>query len=118
MKPPELLELSVSPFSRRSRSVVVRHTDTALTRGLEPRERVEVRDGSTRWTATVQDIHFELTDTLYRLELGPASAVGASTPLVASEAAPLLALLRQVAPEQAVAGLRHSGSEHAGRARA
>ncbi|WP_300677795.1 hypothetical protein [Nocardioides sp.] len=71
----ETLELTISAFTRRTRSLLVRHTQTPLTRGLEPGERVEVRDGATRWTATVRDIDFELTDTLYRLELGTSSTV-------------------------------------------
>ncbi len=66
----ERLELELNAFSRRARSVEVAHTSTALGRGLEPGERVLVRDGEEHLIATVRDISFDLTDTHYRLELG------------------------------------------------
>jgi hypothetical protein len=52
--------------------MLVAHSATALTRGLEPGEKVLVRDGGQHWRATVRDISFDLTDTHYRLELGAA----------------------------------------------
>lgn len=67
----ERLDLELSAFTRRAGSVLVAHSDTMLTRGLEPGERVLVRDrGVGCRTATVRDISFDLTDTHYRLELG------------------------------------------------
>lgn len=65
----ERIELELSEFSRRSGSVLVAHTATALDRGLEPAERILVGDGDRQWCATVRDISFDLTDTLYRVEL-------------------------------------------------
>ena len=66
----ELIETELSEFTRRSRSLVVVHGETSLTRGLEYGERVLVRaDGEYR-TAVVADIDFELDDTRYRLVLG------------------------------------------------
>lgn len=66
----ELIVSEISEFTRRSRSLVVAHGDTDLTRGLEYGERVLVRDGSEYRTAVVVDIDFDLTDTHYRLVLG------------------------------------------------
>jgi hypothetical protein len=67
----ETLELTLSEFTRRSGSVLVRHGSTSLTRGLEQGEVVLVRDRDDYRSALVADIAFELTDTAYRLELGP-----------------------------------------------
>lgn len=67
----ETIDVALGEFTRRSRSVAVRHTDTTLTRGLEPREQVLVHDPSVGYyAATVADIDFEPADTIYRLELG------------------------------------------------
>jgi len=66
----ERLDLAVTAFSRRAGSVQLAHSATTLTRGLEPGERVLVRDGEEHLIATVRDISFDLTDTHYRLELG------------------------------------------------
>lgn len=67
----ERIEIELSEFTRRSRSVALSHTSAALTRGLEPDEQVLLHDPELGyWTATVVDLHFELEDTVYRLELG------------------------------------------------
>ena len=68
----EQITVSLSPFTRRSRSLAVSHVDQGLTRGLEPGEHLLVHDPVTdeHFTAVVADIHFELTDTGYRLQLG------------------------------------------------
>ncbi len=66
----ELIEIELSEFSRRSRSVVVTHSSTELSRGLEYGERVLVLDGDGYRVAVVADIDFELADTTYRLVLG------------------------------------------------
>lgn len=68
----ERVVVGLSPFSRRSRSLAVSHVVSGLSRGLEPGEYVVVHDPAdgTDFTATVADIHFELEDTVYRLELG------------------------------------------------
>lgn len=68
----EQIETALSPFTRRSRSLAVSHVDQALTRGLEPGEHLLVHDPVTdeHFTAVVADIHFELEDTGYRLQLG------------------------------------------------
>jgi hypothetical protein len=69
----ERVDLELSDFSRRAGSVLVAHSGLGLARGLEPGERVIVRDaGRQHWMATVRDISFDLTDTHYRLELGDA----------------------------------------------
>jgi hypothetical protein len=67
----ETLELTLTEFTRRSGSVLVKHGATSLRRGLEQGETVLVRDGASYRTATVADVTFELTDTHYRLVLGP-----------------------------------------------
>ncbi|MCA1983185.1 hypothetical protein [Nocardioides nematodiphilus] len=68
----ERLDLDLNAFSRRAGSMEVAHSTTRLARGLEPGERVLVRDGEEYLIATVRDISFDLTDTHYRLELGAA----------------------------------------------
>jgi phage terminase large subunit-like protein len=66
----ELIETSLSDFTRRSRSLSVRHADTRLSRGLEYGERVLVRSGAEYRTAVVADVEFSTEDTHYRLVLG------------------------------------------------
>jgi hypothetical protein len=66
----ELIETTLSEFTRRSRSLAIAHSSTGLERGLEYGERVLVlADGEYR-TAVVADVEFTLEDTLYRLVLG------------------------------------------------
>lgn len=75
----EIIELELSEFTRRSRSLVVHHGSTSLGRGLEYGERVLVLSGGEYRTAVVVDIDFELDDTTYRMVLGgrvPADLVG------------------------------------------
>ncbi|MFL6156719.1 MAG: hypothetical protein ACJ72D_11535 [Marmoricola sp.] len=66
----ELIEIELSDFTRRSRSLALTHSSTTLTRGLEYGERVLVLAGSEYRTAVVADVEFALTDTHYRLVLG------------------------------------------------
>jgi hypothetical protein len=69
----ERVDLELSDFTRRAGSVLVAHSDAGFDRGLEPGEKVVVRDGGRQhYLATVRDISFDLTDTHYRLELGDA----------------------------------------------
>lgn len=81
----ERVVVELSRFSRRSRSLAVSHVASGLSRGLEQGEYVVVHDPAdgVDFTATVADIHFELEDTVYRLELG--------TRITADEAADWLA---------------------------
>lgn len=67
----ELIDIELSEFTRRSRSVVLAHRAAGLDRGLEYGERVLLHadDGEYR-TAVVVDIDFALEDTHYRLVLG------------------------------------------------
>ncbi len=67
----ELVDVTLTDFTRRSRSVVIAHSDTALTRGLDYGESLLVRvDGGEYRTAVVVDIMFQADDTEYRLVLG------------------------------------------------
>ena len=66
----ERVDLELGEFTHRAGSVLVAHSGTGLGRGLEPDEKVLVRDDGRHWVATVRDISFDLTDTHYRLELG------------------------------------------------
>jgi len=100
----ERVDLELSPFTRRAGSVLVAHSGTTLERGLEPGERVLIRDRGVGYrTATVRDISFDLTDTHYRLELGvEVSAAEASllcaeshTSAAAADLADVLALLHE-----------------------
>lgn len=78
----EQIMVALSPFTRRSRSLAVSHTEQELARGLEPGEHVIVHDAHADeyFSALVADIDFDLTDTSYRLELG-----GRITPAEAAE---------------------------------
>ncbi|MEQ6903189.1 hypothetical protein [Nocardioides sp. YIM 152588] len=66
------IEVALTPFTQRSRSVGVSHYQHGLTRGLDLGEHVLVHDPATRthFTGVVADIDFTLEDTLYRVELG------------------------------------------------
>ncbi|TIC85959.1 hypothetical protein E8D34_12755 [Nocardioides sp. GY 10113] len=66
------IEATLTPFTQRSRSVGISHTDAGLPRGLDLGEHVLVHDPATRthFTGIVADIDFTLTDTVYRIELG------------------------------------------------
>jgi hypothetical protein len=66
----ELIDIELSEFTRRSRSVVLAHRAAGLDRGLEYGERVLLHTGDEYRTAVVADIDFELDDTRYRLILG------------------------------------------------
>ena len=67
----ELIDIELSEFTRRSRSVVLTHSDAGLNRGLEYGERVLLHTGGDEYrTAVVADIDFSLEDTHYRLILG------------------------------------------------
>jgi hypothetical protein len=66
----ELIDIELSEFTRRSRSVVLAHREAGLDRGLEYGERVLLHTGDEYRTAVVADIDFTLDDTQYRLVLG------------------------------------------------
>jgi hypothetical protein len=66
----ELIEVELTEFTRRSRSVVVSHRAAGVRRGLEYGERLLVRTGGEYRTAIVADIDFDLDDTTYRMILG------------------------------------------------
>lgn len=70
----ELVETSVPPLTRRSRSLVVHHDATGLQRALEPGERVVVHDAGTAdyWAGVVvdRDLDPRSLETVYRVELG------------------------------------------------
>lgn len=66
----ELIDIELTEFTRRSRSVVLAHRDSGLRRGLEYGERVLLQTGDEYRTAVVADIDFDLEDTHYRLVLG------------------------------------------------
>jgi hypothetical protein len=66
----ELIDIELSEFTRRSRSVVLAHSAASLSRGLEYGERVLLHTGDEYRTAVVADIDFDLADTRYRLILG------------------------------------------------
>lgn len=104
----ETLQLALSEFTKRSRSVLVAHGATTLDRGLEPGETVLIRDGESLRAATVADVTFELTDTHYRLELG--------RELDAAESAALAGAARSASPAvdtlELVALLREARLRH------
>jgi len=103
----ETIELTLSEFSRRSRSVLVEHSTTTLGRGLDHGETVLVRDGETYRSASVADVTFELTDTHYRLELGP---VISETELYDAELRALLRTARTLQRQSAYVARQLGGS--------
>ena len=66
------IRVTLTPFTRRRRSVPVSHVAAGLQQGLEPGEHVLLHDtvGDLHHTAVVADVGYELEDTTYRLELG------------------------------------------------
>jgi len=68
----ELIGIEMSELTRRSRSILLNHSDLALDRGLEPQEKVVLWDAVSGdyHSGTVADIDFSLDDTHYRLEIG------------------------------------------------
>jgi hypothetical protein len=67
----EIIDVELSDFTLRSRSMLVSHVSSALTRGLEPGEQVVLRDRVRgHFSAHVADIGFEPADTLYRVRIG------------------------------------------------
>jgi hypothetical protein len=67
----EIIELDAAVRVRGEHTLVVGHSLTQLTRGLEPRESVVLHtaDGDF-YAAQVRGIGFELDDTIYTLEVG------------------------------------------------
>ena len=66
----EVIGLELSEFTRRSRSVVLRHDAAGLVRRLEYGERVLLDTGGEYRAAVVADIHADPDDVQYRLVLG------------------------------------------------
>ena len=66
----EIVELDGSVPVRGERILVVGHSRTGLSRGLDPRESVVLHAGTDYYAAQVRGIEFELEDTVYTLEVG------------------------------------------------
>lgn len=68
----EIIELDASVDVRGNRVLVVGHSHTNLTRGLEPREQVVLRTAAAdHYAAQVRSVEFELEDTIYTFDVGP-----------------------------------------------
>lgn len=66
----EVIGLELTEFTRRSRSVVLRHDAAGLGRRLEYGERVLLDTGAEYRAAVVADIDLDVDDVQYRLVLG------------------------------------------------
>ena len=67
----EIIELDESVQVRGERVLVVGHSLTGLTRGLDPKEPVVLRTSDAdHYAAQVRSIEFELDDTIYTFEVG------------------------------------------------
>jgi hypothetical protein len=67
----EIIDVELDELTLRRRSLLVSHRRTSLDRGLEPGERVVLRDPCRgTYSGHVADLGFELADTLYRIALG------------------------------------------------
>lgn len=67
----EAIDLDLSDFSLRCRSVSVSHVAASLPRGLEPGEQVVLHDRVRGYySGSVADLAFEPADTSYRIAIG------------------------------------------------
>lgn len=66
----ELIEVAKVVRGSEGHILVVAHSQTALTRGLEPGESLVLRAGEEYYAAKVRDYDFEPEDTLYVLDVG------------------------------------------------
>jgi hypothetical protein len=67
----ELVDVTLDEIARRSRVLLVRHNSTALTRGLSIEQEVVLRDAEGDFFAgRVEDVDFEIDDTVYRISVG------------------------------------------------
>lgn len=65
------VEVELSDFSLRRRSVRISHVAADLLRGLEPGEQLVLHDRAHGYfTGHVADLDFEPADTVYRVEIG------------------------------------------------
>jgi hypothetical protein len=108
----ELIVSELSEFTRRSRSLVVAHGATDLTRGLEYGERILVRSNGEYRTAVVVDIDFDLTDTNYRLVLGGRVPAELAEETLIGEIDPSANPAEQVSVRDIADMLARSGSAH------
>lgn len=105
----ELIDIELTEFTRRSRSVVLAHRDSGLQRGLEYGERVLLQTGDEYRTAVVADIDFTLEDTHYRLVLGGRVPAGLAREKVAGTSA---AVSGRVSVHDIADMLARSGAGH------
>lgn len=106
----ELIVTEISEFTRRSRSLMVAHGDSGLTRGLEYGERVLVLSDGEYRTAVVVDIDFDLDDTHYRLVLGGRVPADLAEDTLVGEIAPSVS--GRVSVHDVADLLARSGSAH------
>ena len=67
----EIVELGPGVGVRGERTLVVAHSSTRLTRGLEPRESVVLQTADAdHYAAQVRGIDFEIDDTIYTFDVG------------------------------------------------
>jgi len=67
----EAIDVELSDFTLRCRSLLLSHVATSLSRGLEPGEQVVLHDRVLGYySARVADIGFDIGETLYRLQIG------------------------------------------------
>ncbi|HEY9563980.1 MAG TPA: hypothetical protein VIR30_09445 [Nocardioides sp.] len=68
----ELIAIEMAELTRRSRSILLNHSDLALDRGLDPGERVVLWDSISGdyHSGQVLDVDFTLEDTTYRFKIG------------------------------------------------
>lgn len=108
----ELIVTELSEFTRRSRSLMVSHDDTDLSRGLEYGERVLINSDGEYRTAVVVDIDFDLHDTHYRLVLGGRVPVELAEETLIGEIDPSANTSGQVSVRDIADTLARSGSVH------
>ncbi len=108
----ELIEIELSEFSRRSRSVVVTHSSTELSRGLEYGERVLILGSDGYRVAVVADIDFEMADTTYRLVLGARVSEETAQEYLVGELDQTVPSMRRVSVDDVADLLARSGAVH------
>jgi len=84
-----IVDAAVCDIARRSRTLRLSHVAAGLTRGLEPGESVLLPDGEDFVAAWVDDLEFELEDTVYHLRLGATVPAAQAFAMVAGERSPV-----------------------------
>ena len=106
----ETLDVTLTDFTLRARSLLVSHMGSSLARGLERGEELVVRAAGRGWfSAYVADIGFEPADTVYRVEIGVRLTAEEAGERLHRQAAPAAGSLTKQDVLDLLGGLRAAG---------